>query len=148
MEQYTLGFIPREGKSETKFVHQKLHLCSSTHWHHCRGWGLQCLTQCPQSHLPGPRTLTSIQSVSNSPWGGVRAIEGGIRMSAATKWCWVHCRQSTGSSQSMVGSSTWQPRTQMSTSSICLQTTSLLHKLFPLGSTRPAKPMIAYKKLQ
>lgn len=50
-------------------------------------------------HLPGPRTLTSMQSASASPWGGVGAMAD-TRRSAASRCCWVHCRWSVWSSRS------------------------------------------------
>lgn len=53
----------------------------------------------PAAHLPGPRTLTSMQSASASPWGGVGAMAD-TRRSAASRCCWVHCRWSVWSSRS------------------------------------------------
>lgn len=66
-------------------------------------------------YQPGPRTLTSMQSLSNSPWGGVRGMVGGTRISAAARWCCVHCLQSTVSSasESILGSSTWNYRKRL-----------------------------------
>lgn len=64
---------------------------------------------------PGPRTFTSSTSTSCSACGGVRANDGVLRISAASRCCCVHGRRSMGSSssESKASSSAWKEKTTL-----------------------------------